>query len=146
MDASEKELTAAPAMSKATSEKVVEPDLKRAVAMVVKMMAIRGKSGNEGPILRFVTDALARAGLARSAMRFDRVQLRSPIEGQTGNLIVKLPGVGALKRRPRRLLMAHVDTVPICVGSRPVRRGAVIRSADPCTGLGADNRSGAAAI
>ena len=45
-----------------------------------------------------------------------------------------------------RMLMAHMDTVPICVGSKPVRKGKVIRSADPATGLGGDDRAGAAAI
>jgi tripeptide aminopeptidase len=44
------------------------------------------------------------------------------------------------------MLIAHVDTVPICVGSRPVRKGKRIVSADPATGLGADNRAGAALL
>ena len=44
------------------------------------------------------------------------------------------------------MLIAHVDTVPICVGSRPVRKGKRIVSADPKTGLGADDRAGASAL
>jgi len=39
-----------------------------------------------------------------------------------------------------------LDTVPICVGSRPVRDGDTVRSADPATGLGADDRTGAAIL
>ena len=45
---------------------------------------------------------------------------RTPLGGQVGNLVLKLPGT---VRGPRRMLSAHVDTVPICVGSRPVRKG-----------------------
>jgi tripeptide aminopeptidase len=44
------------------------------------------------------------------------------------------------------MLVAHVDTVPICVGSRPVRKGKRVVSADRTTGLGADDRSGAAVL
>lgn len=125
----------------------VEPNLKQAVALVTKMMPISGPSGHEGRIGQFITKALRRAGLAQSAIKYDRVHLRSPFGGEVGNLIVKLPGRGAgMRRCPRRLLMAHIDTVPTCVGSRPKRHGSWIRSADRNTGLGADNRSGAAAV
>src|SRR5439155_26273658 len=44
------------------------------------------------------------------------------------------------------LLMAHIDTVPLCAGTIPKRSGGFIRSGNPKTGLGADNRSGASAI
>ena len=52
---------------------------------------------------------------------------RSPQGGQIGNLVCKLPGT---QPGPRRLLMAHVDTVPLCRGARPVRRGRWIVPAD----------------
>ena len=112
----------------------------------MKMMAIAGPSGRESAIMRFITEALCRAGLAKSAFKFDHAHRHSPFEGCCGNLIVKLPGTGRLRRAPRRLLMAHVDTVPICVASKPVRQGGWIRSGRHDTGLGADNRSGAAAV
>jgi tripeptide aminopeptidase len=38
-----------------------------------------------------------------------------------------------------------MDTVPICIGSRPVRRGDHVLSANPDSGLGADDRAGVAA-
>ena len=44
------------------------------------------------------------------------------------------------------MMSAHLDTVPICIGSQPVRDGQFIRSADPKTGLGADDRAGVAVI
>ena len=37
--------------------------------------------------------------------------------------------------------MAHVDTVPLCRGARPVRRGRWIVPADENTALGADDRA-----
>nr|NIL98283.1 M20/M25/M40 family metallo-hydrolase [Planctomycetales bacterium]NIM09551.1 M20/M25/M40 family metallo-hydrolase [Planctomycetales bacterium]NIN09039.1 M20/M25/M40 family metallo-hydrolase [Planctomycetales bacterium]NIN78152.1 M20/M25/M40 family metallo-hydrolase [Planctomycetales bacterium]NIO35337.1 M20/M25/M40 family metallo-hydrolase [Planctomycetales bacterium] len=37
-------------------------------------------------------------------------------------------------------------TVPICVGARPIRQGDRIVSANPCSGLGADNRAGVAVV
>jgi tripeptide aminopeptidase len=73
----------------------------------------------------------------------DTAQKRSPYVGDCGNLIVKLPGT---VRGPRRLLMAHLDTVPICVGSKPVRRGDRIVSKDPRTALGADDRAGVSVL
>jgi tripeptide aminopeptidase len=42
--------------------------------------------------------------------------------------------------------MAHMDTVPICVGAVPELRGNVIRPADKKTALGADNRAGCAVV
>ncbi len=73
----------------------------------------------------------------------DTAHRRTPTPGQTGNLILKLPGT---LRRPRRMLSAHLDTVPICVGCQPVIEQRMIRSADPHTGVGADNRAGVATI
>lgn len=120
-----------------------EPNLKQALALVKRMMAIPGPSGKEGRIIAFIVQKLRRAGVPASAITTDRAHLRSRIGGDIGNLAVKLPGTF---KAPRRLLIAHVDTVPICVGSRPVQRGGWIRSAHQEAALGADNRSGAAAI
>jgi tripeptide aminopeptidase len=44
------------------------------------------------------------------------------------------------------MLSAHMDTVPICVGCKPKVDGEFVRSANPQTGLGADDRAGAATI
>ena len=39
-----------------------------------------------------------------------------------------------------------MDTVPICVGCRPVRKGRIVRSANPETVLRADDRGGCAVL
>jgi tripeptide aminopeptidase len=109
----------------------------------MQLMAIPGPSGEEGQVSEFVQDQLRRAGVPATAIRTDSAHRRTPVPGQTGNLIFRLRGS---RRGPRRLLSAHLDTVPICVGSRPVRKGGLVRSANPHTGLGADNRAGVAVV
>ncbi len=121
------------------------PDIDRSAALrrVVEMMAIPGKSCEEGRIVAYIREQLAQGGISGSAVSIDSVNRKSPAGGEVGNLIVKLPGT---KRGQRRLLMAHVDTVPLCVGSQPVRRGPVVVSRDRKTALGADDRSGASIV
>ena len=94
-------------------------------------------------MIEFIRAELQNAGVSPDCMELDTANRRIPKGGEVGNLIVRLPGT---RRGPRRLLMAHVDTVPICIGSQPVRDGDVIRSADSSTGLGGDNRAGVAVV
>lgn len=118
-------------------------DADRTLDLVTEMLRIPGKSGEEGPIQQLVVDKLLAAGLPASAVVRDDTHKKSIIGGEVGNLIVKFPGT---LKGPRRMLMAHVDTVPLCVGCDPVRKGDIIRSANPATALGADDRSGAAVV
>ena len=129
--------------SAASTEGAFEPDLKRALDLVMKMMPIAGKSGEEREIARFVTDTLRKAGVPAKAIVSDNAQEKAVIRGNQGNLILQLPGTF---RGPRRMLTAHLDTVPLCVGCRPKRTGDMVRSSDPKTALGADNRAGAAVL
>jgi len=126
-------------------EEIAEISFDEAAATdrVTQMMAIPGRSGQEGAIAGFITDRLKEAGVPESAIQTDTAHRKSPLGGQTGNLIVKLPGT---VRGPRRLLMGHIDTVPLCVGCQPVRDGGLIRPKEPTTALGGDNRAGAAVV
>ena len=117
-------------------------DRRAALQLVMKLMAIRGKSGDEAEIARQVVKTLRAAGAPASAIHTDSAHRRTPLTGDHGNLVLRLPGT---TRAPRRMLSAHLDTVPICVGSQPVRRNGRVVSADPATGLGADDRAGVAA-
>lgn len=118
------------------------------VDLVMRLMAIPGPSGGEAAVQRAIIDSLVKAGTPAEAIAFDSANRRSAFRtadgqpGEAGNLIVTLPGRGAGRDLPRRMLSAHADTVPLCVGCRPERRGAVVVSADPATGLGADDRAG----
>ncbi|MCB0183956.1 MAG: M20/M25/M40 family metallo-hydrolase, partial [Caldilineaceae bacterium] len=127
----------------ATDNPAIAPNLNRAVDLVMQMMAIPGKTGFENEVADFITAQLLAAGAPADAIQRDEAHRQTQIPGNTGNLILKLPGT---LDGPRRMLSAHMDTVPICVGSQPVREGRTVRSADPQTGLGADDRAGATAI
>ncbi|MCH2128574.1 MAG: M20/M25/M40 family metallo-hydrolase [Pirellulaceae bacterium] len=118
-------------------------DEHRADNLVSQMLVIPGKSGDEAAIASFVQNQLRQAGIRASDIKSDAAHRRTPLRGNTGNLVCKLPGT---RRGPRRLLMAHLDTVPVCVGAQPVRQGDWIRSGHPQRGIGADDRAGAAVV
>jgi tripeptide aminopeptidase len=121
----------------------IEPDLDDAFRRVMDLMAIRGPSGKEALVASYITDELLAAGARPTDIRFDKAHTKTPFDGEVGSLVLTLPGT---MRGGRRLLMAHMDTVPVCVGSKPMREGNFVRSADPNTGLGADDRAGCAVV
>lgn len=120
-----------------------EPNLRRAFDLVMQLMAIPGLSGDEGRIATFITKLLRKAKAPAAAVSSDTAFRKTPIDGKVGNLFLKLPGT---LKGPRRLLTAHMDTVPTCLGSKPVRKGEFVRSTDPNTALGADDRAGATVL
>lgn len=128
-------------MSKSTVNSLISDA--EALALVTEMMAIPGRSGEETAVMEFIRGKLAEAGVPEAALATDDAHRSSPLKGQVGNLVLKLPGT---IRGPRRMLSAHVDTVPICVGSRPVRKGGRIVNTTKGAGLGGDDRAGAAAL
>lgn len=114
-----------------------------AIDRVVRLMGIPGKSCEEKLIAEAVIGELRLAGVPEDDIVFDDANKKTPQPGQVGNLIVRIPGT---RQGPTTLLSAHLDTVPICVGSRPEVQGDLVVSANPETGLGADNRSGVATV
>lgn len=103
---------------------------------------IPGRSGEEADVANQIIQMLTQAGVAESQIVFDGAEQRTQIAGNCGNMIVTLPGTGV---GASTLLSAHMDTVPICVGSQPIVEGDEVRSSAP-TGLGADDRAGCGAI
>ena len=87
--------------------------LKDAESLVMELLAIPGMSGQEGEVVRFLAQRLGQAGAPADAIRSDRPLRSSPIRGEAGNLVLRLPGTQPGKRR---LLVAHMDTVPLCQG------------------------------
>jgi tripeptide aminopeptidase len=120
----------------------VKIDEKRALEHLMDLLAIEGLSGSETKVAAAVKKKLRSAGVRPSWMRFDDAHKRIGGGYQIGNLIVTLPGT---TKAPRRLLMGHMDTVPLCRGAVPVRRGNRIVSQGN-TGLGADNRTAVACL
>jgi len=117
-------------------------DERRAVKHLLDLLAVEGPSGAEGRVVAAVRARAREAGCKAAWIHVDDAPRRIPLEFESGNLIIKLPGTF---RAPRRLLMGHMDTVPLCRGARPVRRGRRIVSAGR-TGLGADDRTAVACL
>ena len=119
-----------------------EFNLGSAIARLMHFLAIEGVTGQEQAIGQAVAQELKELGVPAKALRFDKANEKIPLPTQTGNLIVTLPG---RLPGPRRLFMTHLDTVPLCAGARPVRKGNRIVPAGQ-TALGGDNRTGVACL
>ncbi len=111
--------------------------------MLMRLLEIPGPSGGENRVVEFLRKRLIAVGAPTDALQIDQAHRRSPLAGEVGNLVLRLPGT---VRGPRRMFSAHMDTVPICVGTRPVRRGRRILAADRSHGLGGDDRAGVAVL
>ena len=135
--------TAPPTAGRGTGTAAPAPDLAAARRVVLDLLAIPGGSGDERAVAERIVKWLREAGCPADAITFDNAHSRTPLRGNCGNLIVRLPGT---QPGPRRLLMAHMDTVPVCIGTRPVVAGRAVKSGNPATGLGADDRAGCAVV
>ena len=99
-------------------------------------------SGEEQLVAAYIEKVLRAAGCQPGWMR--RLPARPPLPAKfgMGNLVVRLPGTF---RGPCRMFLAHMDTVPLCRGARPVVKGLQVVARDH-TALGGDNRAGVAAL
>jgi tripeptide aminopeptidase len=120
-------------------------DTKAAVARLMRFLAVEGVTGEEAAIGREIAAELKEVGVPAGAIRLDDANTRIPVPTQTGNLIVDLPGRGALHNQPRIMFMTHMDTVPLCAGARPKIQGRKIVNTVK-TALGGDNRTGCAVL
>ncbi len=117
-------------------------DTDAATERLMRFLAVEGITGQEEAIGKEVVRDLTASGVPRARIRFDKAHDQIPVPTQTGNLIVTLPGT---RPGPRRLFMTHLDTVPLCAGAVPVRKGQRIVAAGR-TALGGDNRTGCACL
>ena len=115
---------------------------KKAGDTVMRLLSIEGLSGGERPVADAIRGILRGIGIPARAMTFDGAERRMKLpEMRCGNLVVEIPGEG----RSKRAFSAHMDTVTLARGASPVLRGRrVFPKGD--TALGADDRSGVAAI
>ena len=111
-----------------------------ALAHLMDLLSVEGLSGRESRVAAVVRRKARAAGCRAGWIRFDEAHRKIPGDFETGNLIIRLPGTVPA---PRRLLMGHLDTVPLCHGAVPVRKGGRIVSKGN-TGLGGDNRTAVA--
>jgi tripeptide aminopeptidase len=113
----------------------------KAIQHLMDLLATEGPSGGEGPVADAVKQKLLAAGCQPEWFR--STGLKHLPKGFTiGNLVVKIPGT---VKAPRIMFSAHLDTVPLCRGAVPVRKGNRIVPKGK-TGLGGDNRASVAAV
>jgi tripeptide aminopeptidase len=124
---------------------MVAVDTDAAVTRLMRFLEVEGVTGKEARIGKELVAALKEAGVPARAIRFDDANTRIPLPTETGNLIVDLPGQGALAGADRLLFMTHMDTVPLCAGARPKRQGRKIVNTAKAA-LGGDNRTGCAVL
>src|SRR5436190_21956163 len=116
-------------------------DTKTATDRLMRFLAVEGVTGKEAAIGRELSAALQESGVPASAIRLDDANSRIPVPTETGNLIVDLPGRGAMHNQPRIMFMTHMDTVPLCAGAKPkLARRKIVNDAK--TALGGHNRCG----
>jgi tripeptide aminopeptidase len=117
-------------------------DADQAIHRLLRFLSIEGVTGRERAIGREVARALGELGVPRRCIQFDHANDKIPLPTEAGNLIVTLPGTHP---GPRRMFMTHLDTVPLCAGAVPVRKGNRLVAAGK-TALGGDNRTGVACL
>jgi tripeptide aminopeptidase len=117
-------------------------DKEQAVQHLMDLLAADGPSGGEGPVADIVKQKLLAAGCKREWIRENVSRKRLASDFTIGNLVVKIPGT---VKAPRIMFSAHLDTVPLCRGAVPVRKGTRIVPKGK-TGLGGDNRASVAAV
>jgi tripeptide aminopeptidase len=117
-------------------------DKKQAIQNLMELLAADGPSCGEGPVANVVKQQLLAAGCDPKWFRENVSKKRLPKEFTIGNLVVKIPGT---VKAPRLMFSAHLDTVPICRGAVPIKKGNRIVPQGK-TGLGGDNRASVATI
>ena len=65
---------------------------KKAFDLVMELMAIPGTSGEEAGVTNYIKKRLLRAGADPAWIKVDTAHKRTQLQGDTGNLILKLPG------------------------------------------------------
>ena len=120
---------------------VMSVDTQAATDRLIRFLGIEGVTGKEAAIGRELAAVLQESGVPAEAIRLDDANTRIPVPTETGNLIVDLPGRGAMHNQPRIMFMTHMDTVPLCAGAKPKLAGRKIVN-QAKTALGGDNRCG----
>jgi tripeptide aminopeptidase len=133
------------ASKKPIASKTVKLDSleRRAVELLMELLALPGPSGGEQAVVDFITEKLGAHALPKGSLASDKAFKQSPVGGSVGNLALRLPGT---LKAPRRMLSAHMDTVPLCKDAVPVKKGSRIVAASRSTALGGDDRTGCAVL
>ena len=74
-------------------------NLKNALIDLMDCLQVEGVTGSERNIANLVIKKLIKIGISKKNIFFDKANKKIPLETQTGNLIVKLPGTRKGKRK-----------------------------------------------
>jgi len=116
-----------------------------AVNDLLALLAIAGPPGEEAAVADHLRRVLVSAGVDAACITTDEAHRQSDYGGNAGNLIVRFDG---RQCGPRRLLSAHMDTVPGAIGAVPrldKASGRIVNDA-PDKALGGDDRTGCAVL
>src|SRR2546423_4240198 len=113
-------------------------DTAAAVSRLMRFLAIEGVTGREAAVGREIAAALKEVGVPARAIYLDDANTRIPLPTDTANLIVHLPGRGALHNQPPLMFMTHMDTEPLCAAPQPKLAAPNIVNTGT-TALGGDN-------
>ena len=89
----------------------------RALDHLMALLKVEGLSGQEKNIAAEVRQRLLDVGCKNSWIKFDKAHQRIGRGYQVGNLILQLPGKGALRSEPCRLFSGHLDTVELLIAT-----------------------------
>jgi len=117
--------------------------LRAEVRQLIELIRVPGESCRERRISDRIRAMLLDSGVPESCIRSDDAHQRSAYGGETGNLIVDLPGKGV---GTRRLLSTHMDTIASAGGSDPGIEGTRLVNRAEGHSLGADARAGCAVL
>ncbi len=112
------------------------------ISVLEKVLALAGKSGEEHEVAKHIINTCIGWGVSPSQIHVDDSPSRIQSACTTGNLFISFPGA---RPGPEILISSHMDTVPLCIGAKPVLDGGRIVPAG-ATALGGDNRTGVAAM
>ena len=105
----------------------LQPNLARATDLVLDLLALPGVSGGEQQVADYIKQRLLQAGGNSRSLESDQAHRRTRLNGHRGNLVFRFRGTS---RAPRRMLVAHMDTVPICLNAQPIIKGNRVFSKD----------------
>ena len=116
----------------------------RSINKFMELVQIDSVSFNELGVAQYLTQHFEDLGYE---VLHDTKSHKAVPQSNTGNIIVKIPGVGALANNPTIILEAHMDTVEPGNGVKPsiTEDGKYVVS-DGTTILGADDKAGIAQI
>ncbi len=118
-------------------DKTLDIDQERLIADFMTLVSIGSHSREEANVAAYIKGAVEELGYVVAEDHAGDI-----VGGNTGNLIVRVPGN---PNWPTILLMAHMDTVAPGHGVRPIRHADRITS-DGKTVLGADDKAGVAGL